>query len=322
MDSFERKNIVCFGGGTGLPALLSGLKRNPWVNATAVVCMFDNGGSSGALKDRFGILPPGDILKCLLALSEDEVVARKILLKRIENRILPGHTGGNMLLMALERVYGNYMDAVDALGQILSIKGNVIPISLENTALCARYTDETSASGEVNVDKAMWEGREVRELYLDPPVRATQSAISAIEHADALCIGPGSLYTSVLSNFLAGGIKEAIAATTVPCIFICNLLIEGDGMKGFDVSKIVSLVEQGIGRRVSSVIMNESLPDEASLKRYADEKKYPIIPANVPAEIADRIIRSDLWTDPSIARHDSDRLAEEVFALANGMRTG
>jgi uncharacterized cofD-like protein len=320
MDSFERKSIVCFGGGTGLPALLSGLKRNPWVDATAVVSMFDNGGSSGALKDRFGILPPGDILKCLLALSEDEVVARKILLKRIENRVLPGHTGGNMLLMALERVYGNYMDAVDALGQILSIKGTVIPISLENTALCARYTDDTSAVGEVNVDKAMWEGRVVRELYLDPPVSATQSAIHAIEHADALCIGPGSLYTSVLSNFLPSGIKQAISSTAIPCIFICNLLIEGDGMRGFDIPKIVSLVEQGIGRRVSAVIVNESTPDEASLRRYAEERKYPIESNNIPSELATRIVRSDLWTDPSIARHDSDRLAEEVFALAHGLK--
>jgi uncharacterized cofD-like protein len=319
MDSFERKKIVCFGGGTGLPALLSGLKRNPWVEATAVVSMFDNGGSSGVLRDRFGILPPGDILKCLLALSEDEIVARKILLKRIENRVLPGHTGGNMLLMALERVYGNYMDAVDALGQILSIKGSVIPISLENTALCARYMDGSKAAGEVNVDKTMWEGHEVHELYLDPPVRATQSAISAIEHADALCIGPGSLYTSVLSNFLAGGIKEAISATTAPCIFICNLLIEGEGMKGFSISKVVRLVEQGIGRKLSAVIVNDSVPDADSLRRYADERKYPIDSNHIPPELADRIVRSHLWTDPSIARHDSDRLAEEVFALAHGL---
>jgi uncharacterized cofD-like protein len=319
MDSFDRKNIVCIGGGTGLSALLSGLKRNPWVYATALVSMFDDGGSSGVLRDRFGILPPGDILKCLLALSEDEVVARKILQKRIQNRIMPNHTGGNMLLMALESVYGNYMDAVDALGQILSIRGSVIPITLENAVLCAQYTDETSTVGEVNVEKMMCEGHEVRELQLKPPVRATQSAVSAIEHADALCIGPGSLYTSVLPNFLPIGIKEAISSATVPCIFICNLLTEGEGMRGFDIPKIVGIVERHIGRRVSAVIVNSGVPDEGSLRRYAEEHKFPINPSNIPAELADRIVLSDLWTDPSIARHDSDRLAEEVFTLAHGI---
>ena len=137
--------ITCFGGGTGLPSLLSGLKKNPWIDVTAVVSMFDSGGSSGALRDRYGILPPGDILKCLLALAEDEKGARKILLKRINHATSPGHTGGNLLLFALERIYGSYPDAVDALAQILSVKGRVIPVSLEPSSLCARYDDGSEA---------------------------------------------------------------------------------------------------------------------------------------------------------------------------------
>src|SRR3989338_1279919 len=119
----RRIKIVCFGGGTGMPSLLSGLKHNPWFEVTAVVNMFDTGGSSGELKDRFGILPPGDVLKCMLALSEDEVVARKILLKRISHPSFSGHTGGNLLLFAFEKVYGNQLDAVNALSHILSVQG-------------------------------------------------------------------------------------------------------------------------------------------------------------------------------------------------------
>ena len=112
----KKIKVVCFGGGTGLPTLLAGLKKNPWLEISAIVTMFDTGGSSGELKDKFGILPPGDVLKCLLALSKDEKFTREIFLKRIANHSSPGHTGGNILLLGLEKVFGNMTAAIDALG--------------------------------------------------------------------------------------------------------------------------------------------------------------------------------------------------------------
>src|SRR3989344_4426862 len=162
----RRIKIVCCGGGTGMPSLLSGLKHNPWFEVTAVVNMFDTGGSSGELKDKFGILPPGDVLKCLLALSEDELMARKILLKRVDHFSFSGHTGGNLLLMAFEKVYGNHSDAVSALSQVLSAQGQVLPVTGSQSTLCARYFDNSINRGETDIDVGVQKGKEVKELFL------------------------------------------------------------------------------------------------------------------------------------------------------------
>jgi uncharacterized cofD-like protein len=318
---FQSLKIVCFGGGTGLPSLLSGLKKNPWLDITAVVNMFDSGGSSGELRDRFGILPPGDILKCLLALAEDERSARQLLLKRIEHIKSPGHTGGNALLYALEKVFGSYPDALDALGQMLSIRGSVIPVSVERGSLCATFTDGTVARNEVKVDKGIHAGKIVERLYLEPQhnpiiaVAASPDAINAIAKADMLCVGPGSLYTSVLSNFLPDGIRAALCASSAPIVFICNLLTEGEGMRGHTVSRAVNAIEYAAGRPISAVVCNTALPEEATLMRYAEEHKSPILPVPDDAWLGRRLVTAPLWIDPVIARHDADRIATLVFAL-------
>jgi uncharacterized cofD-like protein len=307
--------IVCFGGGTGLPSLLSGLKKNPWIEATAIVSMFDSGGSSGVLRDRYGILPPGDIMRCMLALSEDEKTARKILLKRINHTVVPGHTGGNLLLYALESVYGSYPAAVDALGQILSIKGTVIPVSLEPSSLCARYEDGSEACNEVMVDEELKNGKVIATVSLQPSASAYAPAMEAIQKTDAICIGPGSFYTSVLPNFLPVGIKEAISSTKVPVIFIANLLTEGKGMESLDVSKMVAIIESHIGRPLTKVIVNSAMPGKELVERYAGEGKS-ILSVGDAAVLGDRLVSAPIWTDLEIARHDSGKLAQLVYALA------
>ncbi len=307
--------IVCFGGGTGLPSLLSGLKTNPWIEATAIVSMFDSGGSSGVLRDRYGILPPGDIMRCMLALSEDEKTARKILLKRINHTLVPGHTGGNLLLYALESVYGSYPAAVDALGQILSIKGTVIPVSLEASSLCARYEDGSKACNEVEVDDGLKNGKGISAVMLEPSATAYAPAFEAIRTTDAICIGPGSFYTSILPNFLPIGIREVIAATRVPVIFISNLLTEGKGMEDMSVSKMVAMLESYIGRPVTNVIMNSAVPGQELIDRYASEGKT-ILSLGDAALLGNRVLSAPIWTDLEIARHDSEKLAQLVYALA------
>lgn len=316
MSTFEKMKIVCFGGGTGLPSLLSGLKKNPWLDVTAIVSMFDSGGSSGVLRDRFGILPPGDILKCLLALSEDEKAARALLLRRIEHKQMPGHTGGNLLLYALEKVYGNYPDAIRALGQILSIHGTVVPVSIEKSSLGAEYEDGSRAKNEVEVDDGVRKGKKIARLFLEPSVQASPDALDAIRRADVLVAGPGSLYTSVLPNFLPTGIRDAVVASRAPVIFICNLLSEGKGMEGMGVKEIVQTVEAELGRPVANVVVNTAVPDDDVVMRYAAESKYPLRPGG--EDLDGRLVSADLWTDRSIARHDSMKLAELVFALTQG----
>ncbi len=320
MPSFQKTNVVCFGGATGMSAVLSGLKKNPWISVAAIVTMFDSGGSSGVLRDRFGILPPSDVMRCLVALSEDEAVARKILMKRIEHEAQPGHTGGNLLLMALERIYGSYPDAVDALAQILSVRGRVVPVSLVQSSLTAIYEDGSTASHEADVDVGMQAGKRVRQLSLNPPVQASEDALVAIREAEMLIVGPGSPYTSVIPPLLPTGIREALAASSAPLIFICNLLAEGKGLQGMGVVDNMRLVETYTGRAFDRVICNTRLPDDATLARYASEDKTPLLPSAEDASIlGDRLVTSDLWMDPQIARHDSDRLAQLVFALAQGV---
>lgn len=308
--------IVCFGGGTGMPSLLSGLKTNPLFEIIAIVDMFDSGGSSGLLRDQYGILPPGDILRCLLALSEDESYARKLLLKRIRNHHEPGHTGGNLLLYALEKVYGNYLEAIDALAQILSVKGRVIPVTLSPSTLCARYTDGSISKKETNVDHGLFDGKEITELFLEPSVEASHEALEAIRHADIICVGPGSLYTSVLSNFLPNGICEAVQKSSAPIIAIANLLTEGETMKEYSLERLMTIIEGMIGREIAVLVVNDSMPAGAVLQAYESEKKYPIIASDQDSKNP-RIISTYLWQDLLIARHDSARLASVVAMLAS-----
>lgn len=297
-----------------MPSLLSGLKHNPWLDITAVVNMFDTGGSSGELKDRFGILPPGDVLKCLLALSEDELNARKILLKRINHSSFSGHTGGNLLLMAFEKVYGDHISAVNALAQVLSAKGQVIPVISSPSNLCAEYINKSVNKGETNVDRGIHEGKEVKRLFLDPEVKASVMALKAIQKANVLCIGPGSFYTSILPNFLPKGIRECVRRSKAPVIFVTNLLTEGLGMKKYKVETVTAILEKYLDRKVSVIVVNNKFPDQKTLATYSAENKYPLKTGRL---IDKRIILADLWMDNTIARHDSFVLASLVFLIIN-----
>jgi uncharacterized cofD-like protein len=315
MSLFQKRNIVCFGGGTGLPTLLSGLKKNPWVNPTAIVSMFDSGGGSGHLRDKYGILPPGDIVRCFLALAEEEAAARKLLYTKIDHPKVPGMTGGNVMLMALEQVYGNYLDGIDALGTLLNVHGSVVPVSTEKSQLCATYDDGSRVDHESDVDVHMRNGHHVTSVSLNPLVQASDRARDAIRQADAIVIGPGSLYTTVLPNFLPKGIPEAIQETSAPVIFIGNLLTEGKGMRDVTIEEMVTMVESMIGHGIDHIIMNATRPSEEVIRKYEEEDKRLIELPTADSPLASRVVSADLWTDPSIARHDSRRLAEMVFAL-------
>src|SRR5260221_286909 len=166
-------NIGCFGGGTGLPSLLGGLKSNPWLRLNAVVTMFDSGGSSGQLRDELGVLPPGDIMKCALALARNEAEARRVLLSRLPSidSKLAGHTGGNLLLSMMEQYSGDFLSAVDGLRALLGCTGHVWPVSIEKASLCAEYGDGTKSCGEVEVDAGQSAGSAIARLWLEPEVR-------------------------------------------------------------------------------------------------------------------------------------------------------
>jgi len=307
--------VGCFGGGTGLPSLLGGLKNNPWVDLHAIVTMFDSGGSSGQLRDELGVLPPGDVLKCALTLARNEREARQILLARLpmlEHGRLAGHTGGNLLLSMMEQYTGDFIAAVDGLRALLGCEGKVWPITVERATLCAEYADGAATRGEVEIDAEQAEGRSVGRLWLEPDVAVHPKVADVIGSLDAVVIGPGSFFTSLLPIFLVRGVREVLAEVPGPVIYVANLLTEGRGMDGFTAAEAVSRLGAAIGRPVDVVIVNGKAPSALALDRYAAEHKHPLPIGEMPAGC--EVVEGEFWRRP-IARHDRRRLRSAVWAV-------
>ena len=308
-------NIGCFGGGTGLPSLLGGLKHNPWLLLNAVVTMFDSGGSSGQLRDELGVLPPGDILKCALALSRNAREARRVLLARLptlEHAKLGGHTGGNLLLSMMQRYSGDFLDAIDGLRALLGCRGRVWPVSVQAASVCAEYGDGSVTRGEVEVDAGQTSGQFVKRIWLEPPVSIHPTVARAIAEFDAAIIGPGSFYTSLMPIFLVRGVADALSHMKGPIILIANLLTEGRGMTGFTAADAVARIEEATARQVDVVITNMKWPSPQVLGRYAQEHKEPLAPGTLPNH--SELVGGEFWTS-EIARHDRQRLAYAVWAV-------
>jgi uncharacterized cofD-like protein len=311
----RRLDIGCFGGGTGLPSLLGGLKTNPWLSLNAVVTMFDSGGSSGQLRDELGVLPPGDVLRCALAMARNEREARRVLLARVpmpEHARLGGHTGGNLLLSMMQRYSGDFLAAVDGLRSLLGVKGSVWPVSVESASLCAQYGDGSTTRGEVEVDAGQSAGNQIVRLWLEPRVNVHPAAAAAISQFDAAIIGPGSFYTSLMPIFLVQGAPEAIQRLRGPVILVSNLLTEGRGMWHFTAGEAVRELSSVIGRPIDVVIFNTSRPSAETLERYQAEHKAPLPIGDVPDHC--EVVTADLWTG-HIARHDRRRLAHAIWAV-------
>jgi uncharacterized cofD-like protein len=311
----RRLNIGCFGGGTGLPSLLGGLKTNPWLQVHAVVTMFDSGGSSGQLRDELGVLPPGDVLKCALALARNEREARRVLLSRLpmlEHERLRGHTGGNLLLSMMEQYSGDFLAAVDGLRALLGCAGRVWPVSIEQASVCAEYGDGTRTSGEVEVDAGQSAGHAITRLWLEPEVSLHEVAAREIPRFDAVIIGPGSFYTSLMPIFLVRGAREALGQVKGPVILVTNLLTEGRGMWHFTAGEAVRQMSEVIGRPIDVAIFNSARPSGETLTRYYAEHKRPLELGDVPDSC--EVVTGEFWCG-DIARHDRRRLAQGVWAV-------
>jgi uncharacterized cofD-like protein len=309
-------NVGCFGGGTGLPSLLGGLKTNPWLTLNAVVTMFDSGGSSGQLRDELGVLPPGDVLKCALALARNEGEARRVLLARLPtleyDARLAGHTGGNLLLSMMEQYSGDFLAAVDGLRALLGCRGRVWPVSVESASICAGYGDGVETRGEVEVDAAQSGGHQVTRVWLEPDVAIHPAVASAIRNFDAVIIGPGSFFTSLMPPLLVRGVKEALAEVRGPVILIANLLTEGRGMTGFTAADAVEWVSSAIERPVDVVIANTGPPSREALDPYVAEHKQPLEIGNLRPSV--ELVSGRFWCT-RIARHHRRRLSFAVWTV-------
>jgi uncharacterized cofD-like protein len=272
----HRKNVVTIGGGSGQFSLLSGLRDLKEIDVTAVVSMFDSGGSTGKIREEFGALPPGDILKCLIALSPNRDIAQKILLKRINgHKKLTGHNFGNMLLTIFSSYTGNFPDAVDAVSEILEVRGKVLPVTIDKATLAAELIDKNRIYGESTIDiPDSGERKEISEVFLVPHYKSSISAyrpvIEAINNADHIIIGPGDLFTSIIPPLIVSGVKEAIRESKAQIIYVLNIMTKNGETNNYSSVDFVHRVEECLEKDVNAVVYNDSVPPKEILKKYSD----------------------------------------------------
>jgi len=267
--------IVTIGGGTGLSNLLRGLKAYSG-NITAIVTVADDGGSSGRLRREIGVLPPGDIRNCLAALADEEKLLTELFQYRFQaGDGLSGHSFGNLFLTAMSDITGDFEEAIAASSRVLAVRGKVLPSTLSDVKLWAQLTDGRTIEGESNIAKAHGKVDNIGCHPDNPP--ALPAAIKAIQEADYLIIGPGSLYTSIIPNLLIPGIREAIACSQAPRIYICNIMTEPGETDDYSVADHIRAIDKVSGGKIfDAVLVNRTLPSEAALQRYAADNSYPV----------------------------------------------
>jgi uncharacterized cofD-like protein len=316
----ETLHIVTIGGGSGQYALLSGLRQLAGIRISAVVSMMDSGGSTGRLRDELGTLPPGDILKCILALSPHQEVARSIFQKRFKkDRRLKGHNAGNMLLTMLSRYTGSFPAGVHALAEILDVKGEILPVTIDRATLVAELTDGSRIYGESAIDTPRGHQREtIRDVYLVPHHSDTISVyppvLSAIADADIIILGPGDLFTSIIPNLLVPGLREKLGEVSAPIYQVVNIMTKFGETNHFQACDFIATLESFTGRRITAAIVNNQLPDERLLKLYRKQKSEFVDIGLV--EDRCRIIAEDLLeTSGDIIRHDPQKLANLITRI-------
>ncbi len=316
--------VVVIGGGTGTYTALTGLKHFT-EDITAVVTMADDGGSSGRLRDEFGHLPPGDVRRCLVALSADEELAQ-VVRRLFEYRFdkgygLNGHSFGNLFLTALTELTGSTEQAILEASKLLNVRGRVLPVTTTDVRLCADLEDDTVIWGEKNIDvRTVNPDVRIRRVFLSPRAQVYPMTAQAIREADLVVIGPGDLYTSVVPNLLVDGVPEAIRACRGARLYVCNLMTKHGETDGFTAADFVAEVTRylgGLGALDGMVVGTPALSPEV-LESYAKEKAYPVS-VDIPRcfQYVPRVFTDDLLAHGNLARHDPHKLASLVISMGD-----
>jgi len=333
MAESKKKSVVVIGGGTGTHAVLTGLKKyKKQLDLTAVVAMTDSGGSTGRLRDEFGYLPVGDVRMALVALASDidahKELVRKLFLHRFDKgNGLSGHNFGNLLIVALTDILGSEEEAINVAGEILQVEGRVIPVTTEKTHLVAKYEDGVVVKGEHDIDEPMKErnGNRIVDLYVEPVANIGKSAERAILGADLIVLGPGDVYTSVLTNCVIGGVSEAIQRSEAKVIYISNLMTKAGQTSGMGVSEHILEISKYIGKTPDHVIVNTASFEDGLLDKYSLQEEYPV-EVNCGEEGCNIVLgefaaKQKVVTSKgdtlrrSLVRHDPSRLAGAIVDL-------
>jgi uncharacterized cofD-like protein len=304
--------LVALGGGTGLSCLLRGLKDYS-TNITAIVTVADDGGSSGRLRREMGVLPPGDVRNCLAALADEEKLITELLQHRFSTGDgLTGHSFGNLFLTAMTEITGDLEQAVAASSKVLAIRGDVLPATLSDVRLWAEFADGRRVEGESKIPEAGGKIVNIGCIPENPP--ALPKAVRAIQAADLIILGPGSLFTSVIPNLLVPDIVDAIAARQVTCVYVCNVMTQPGETDGFSVADHIRAIDRVCGKRIfDAVLVQKDPPSPESIKRYAASDSHPVfIDRDELRRIRCRPILANVTDeDPEtfLVRHNSYKLA-------------
>ncbi len=328
-------HVVAIGGGTGLSTLLRGLRRHVSLpgqpgkddaqiaDLAAVVTVTDDGGSSGRLRKEFNMLPPGDLRNCMVALSEEEDLLSKLFAHRFRaGDSLEGHNFGNLFVAALTELTGDFAHAVQLASKILATRGRIYPATTANATLVARMTDGTEVRGETSITASK---KVIAELKLDPPdAAAMPETLEAIERADLVTVGPGSLYTSLITNLLVKGIPEALAVARGTRVFICNLMSQANESLGLTASQHIERIYEHTRAPVFDyAIVNTARFSDETLERYAVEHARPI-EADVKRieELGVRCIAGEFASEDTVVRHNAARVTGALLTLGRSTAFG
>ena len=312
--------ITVVGGGTGLSTLLRGMKFITG-NCTAVVSVGDDGGSSGRLRHELGIIPPGDLRKCMVAMADSEPLMERVLQYRFEgDSYLSGHSLGNLFLAAMAETEGGMEEGLNAASQILKVRGHVIPTTLHNIQLAADMTDGSYVLGQAEIAQAH---KTVQQLHMLPEnVPATRSAIEAIEQADILVLGPGSLYTSVICNLLVPDIRKAVIQSKAVKIYVCNVMTQPGETDGFGAYEHVkTLIEYAGAQFLDYVIVNSEAISDEQREMYRAKGQEPISPdIDKIEQMGIKVIPAKLISKSDMVRHDPQKLAQAIMSMVYRLR--
>ena len=315
------KKIVVIGGGSGIFNVLKGLKKTA-NNIVSIVTTFDDGGSTGVLRDEFGILPPGDIRRSLVALSHDRdtKILRELFSFRFpSDSSLKGHNFGNLFLQALMNISNNQVEAIQKAGEILNIKGTVLPISLNDSRLCAELENGKIIKGEKNIDIPKHNGKlKIKKVFLDPVAKINFFAKREIETADLIIFGPGDLYTSIIPNTIVSGFVNALSKSKAKTLYINNIMTKWGETHGFYASDFSETLLKYIGReKFDFVFCDKSTYSKKILENYKKEKSF-LIKTDLEKlkKLTDKVILKKFVKNGSdIIRHDSDILKREIIKI-------
>ncbi|MBU6382867.1 MAG: YvcK family protein [Verrucomicrobia bacterium] len=323
MNRASVKKVVVIGGGTGNFVVLKGLKKYP-LDLTAIVSMADDGGSTGILRDELGVLPPGDVRQCLVALSNSSRLMRSLMNYRFENGGLGGHSFGNLLLSALEKVTGSFEKAVEEAGKILYIRGKVIPVTTHQVRLKMVLNNRKVLEGEKEVYLSKEIDQGYKTIYLEPFPKVNPRVIEEIQTADLIVIGPGGLHTSLIPNLLVEGVCEAIAQSDAKKVYVVNLMNRKGQTTGYKTSNYLGELVRYMGKDLfDHILINVQKPAKELIDVYAEEGDL------VENDLDDeRVVKADLlgrlaqeskrdFLKRNLIRHDSKKLAEELIKIVD-----